>query len=71
VATNLSPSLSAPPKKPLDGKTTVVKVSASLGTVTWNGTESGQELFARADREMYLDKESFRNSDQPVALARA
>ena len=55
----------------LDGKTTVVKVSASLGTVTWNGTESGQELFARADREMYLDKESFRNSDQPVALARA
>lgn len=42
------------------GGTVTVQVDAAIGAVAWNGSESGQELFARADREMYKAKESSR-----------
>jgi diguanylate cyclase (GGDEF)-like protein len=35
-----------------------VKVDAALAALAWNGVESGLELFARADREMYRVKQS-------------
>jgi diguanylate cyclase (GGDEF)-like protein len=47
----------------IDNLTTTVAVDAALGVAAWNGTESGQELFSRADREMYRAKEQSR---QPV-----
>jgi diguanylate cyclase (GGDEF)-like protein len=34
-----------------------VIVDAAVGTVAWDGAESGLELFARADKEMYRCKE--------------
>jgi diguanylate cyclase (GGDEF)-like protein len=44
----------------VDDRTVSVKVDAAIGTVFWNGTESAEELFARADKEMYRVKESSR-----------
>jgi diguanylate cyclase (GGDEF)-like protein len=41
-----------------DNKTVIVNVDAALGIAAWDGIESGLELFARADKEMYLAKES-------------
>lgn len=41
-------------------QTTTVKVDAALGTVAWTGAESGLELFSRADKEMYREKERSR-----------
>ncbi len=35
-----------------------VTVDASIGVVEWQGTESGPEMLARADRCMYLGKET-------------
>ncbi len=43
-----------------DDQTINVVVDAALGTVAWNGTESGLELFARADKEMYRVKQAAR-----------
>jgi len=37
-----------------------VIVEAAVGTIAWNGIESGPELFARADKEMYRVKQSSR-----------
>jgi diguanylate cyclase (GGDEF)-like protein len=37
-----------------------VVVDAALGTVAWNGSESGLEVFARADKEMYRVKQTAR-----------
>jgi len=48
----------------VEAKTITLKVDAALGTVSWNGEETGQELFARADREMYRVKQA-RCSGQP------
>ena len=44
----------------LDSGTIGVTVDAALGTLAWIGAESGLELFARADREMYRAKEKSR-----------
>jgi diguanylate cyclase (GGDEF)-like protein len=44
----------------LDDQTIRVVVDAALGTVAWNGSESGLELFARADKEMYRVKQTAR-----------
>lgn len=44
----------------LDDQMIRVTVDAALGTVAWNGTESGLELFARADKEMYRVKQAAR-----------
>jgi diguanylate cyclase len=44
----------------LDDQTIVVVVDAALGTMAWNGAESGLELFARADKEMYRVKQASR-----------
>jgi len=44
----------------IENKTIAVKVDAALGTAAWNGSESGPELFARADKEMYRAKEKSR-----------
>jgi diguanylate cyclase len=44
----------------LDEQTINVVVDAALGTVAWNGSESGLELFARADKEMYRVKQASR-----------
>jgi len=44
-------------KIPADTTTITVKVDAAVGTVAWNGAESGLELFARADKEMYRMKQ--------------
>jgi hypothetical protein len=35
-------------------------VDAALGTVAWDGVETGLELFARADKEMYRVKQAAR-----------
>jgi len=43
-----------------DDQTVNVVVDAALGTVAWNGTESGLEVFARADKEMYRVKQAAR-----------
>jgi diguanylate cyclase (GGDEF)-like protein len=45
----------------VDDRTVAIKVDAAIGTVAWNGTESAEELFARADKEMYRVKESSRS----------
>ena len=37
-----------------------VSVHASIGVVEWDGNEDGPEMLARADRHMYLSKESAR-----------
>jgi diguanylate cyclase (GGDEF)-like protein len=44
----------------LDDQTIRVVVDAALGTVAWNGTESGLELFDRGDKEMYRVKQASR-----------
>jgi diguanylate cyclase (GGDEF)-like protein len=44
----------------IDGVTISVTVDAAIGVTTWNETESGAELFARADREMYRAKQESR-----------
>jgi diguanylate cyclase (GGDEF)-like protein len=44
----------------LENQTIEVRVDAALGVTPWNGTESGLELFARADKEMYKAKEKSR-----------
>jgi len=44
----------------LDGQTVSVTVEAAVGTIAWNGVESGPELFARADKEMYRVKQGSR-----------
>ncbi len=41
----------------LDNQTLTVKIAVALGVASWDGSESGRELFARADKEMYADKE--------------
>ena len=40
-----------------DNQSVRIVVDAALGTMSWNGVESGLELFARADKEMYKVKE--------------
>jgi len=47
-------------KLALDNQAITVMVDAAVGTVAWNGTESGLELFARADKEMYRVKQTAR-----------
>ncbi len=44
----------------LDDQAISVVVDAALGTMAWNGAESGLELFARADKEMYRVKQASR-----------
>lgn len=44
----------------VEEKTVTVPVQASIGMVAWNGSETGQELFARVDKEMYRDKDTAR-----------
>jgi diguanylate cyclase len=44
----------------VDNGTVCVMVDAALGVTAWNGAESGPELFARADKEMYRMKEKSR-----------
>lgn len=39
-----------------ESRTISIVVDAALGFMAWNGVESGQELFARADKEMYRTK---------------
>ena len=41
----------------VDNQTKTISVDAALGTAAWNGVETGQELFIRADREMYKAKD--------------
>jgi diguanylate cyclase (GGDEF)-like protein len=43
-----------------DDQTINVVVDAALGLVAWNGAESGLEVFARADKEMYRVKQAAR-----------
>ena len=43
-----------------DDQTINVVVDAALGTVAWDGAESGLEVFARADKEMYRVKQAAR-----------
>lgn len=45
-------------KLTLDNQSITVVVDAALGTETWNGAETGLELFARADKEMYRVKQT-------------
>jgi diguanylate cyclase (GGDEF)-like protein len=40
----------------VDSQSLTVAVDAALGVTAWNGEESGLDLFARADREMYRAK---------------
>lgn len=54
-----------------DQKTISVMVRASLGTVAWNSQESGTDLFARADRQMYQAKQNFYATDNSRNLVRA
>jgi diguanylate cyclase (GGDEF)-like protein len=42
------------------GQTLALRVDAAVGTAAWNGVESGLELFARADKEMYRMKQTSR-----------
>jgi len=42
------------------GETLTVRIDASLGVAEWNGAETGQELFARTDKDMYLAKQHSR-----------
>jgi diguanylate cyclase (GGDEF)-like protein len=44
----------------IDNRIIPITVDAALGVAAWNGKESGLELFARADREMYRAKEKSR-----------
>jgi len=44
----------------VDSRTISIMVDAALGVMAWNGSESGPELFARADKEMYRMKEKAR-----------
>ena len=43
-----------------DNRAVTVVVDAALGTVAWDGVETGLELFARADKEMYRVKQAAR-----------
>ncbi len=44
----------------IDSRTIPVNVDAALGLMAWDGAETGAELFARADKEMYRMKEKSR-----------
>lgn len=44
----------------LDDQIISVVMDAALGTVAWNGIESGLELFDRGDKEMYRVKQDSR-----------
>lgn len=45
-------------KLTVDNQSITVIVDAALGTAAWNGAETGLELFARADKEMYRVKQA-------------
>ena len=47
----------------IENRTISVMVDAALGTTAWDGVESGLELLARADKEMYREKQ---HSRQPA-----
>ncbi len=47
-------------KIPVDDHVQTININAAIGAVYWNGAETGDELFARADKEMYKAKESSR-----------